>query len=485
VGLVAAVYWFSLDRDVGFGDMGEMQTVPYILGLAHPTGFPSVVVFGWLFTHIVAIGEPALRMSIFCTLCALGSTACCYWIGRVLGAARWQGGFSAGAFALTPVVWERGTQTESVDLAVFACALTLLLAAEAMRRRSHRWILAAGAAGGLALGTHGVVAWFLPAPLLLLLFSRNQEIVRWTVRGLLLGAFVAAALYLYLPLRSYVVTAAQLDPTRSIGLSPGMPFWDWGHPANLAGFLSVVTGRHVGALQPLSSPFSLAKYPTYGVFAWHQLRIDYAAIVAAMLLLLAVSLAFVRTRLVILLLPLLLVTPFAASFGAESTERYYIFPILCLWIAVAVRLSIPGGGAALRLAKSVLTLGVGILILVQLSAGWRFFERGHHHQGLTYMENVLVATPANAIVIAPWVYSTPLAYAAYVRHETGDRILVCAQIEDIASMLPTWLRHRPVYAILESKPTIDQRTGLVRRFGVNPVVAHDPKLYRILPALRR
>ncbi|HET6275000.1 MAG TPA: hypothetical protein VFE16_03575 [Candidatus Cybelea sp.] len=33
-----ALYVLSLDPDVGFWDTGEMNTVPYILGLAHPTG---------------------------------------------------------------------------------------------------------------------------------------------------------------------------------------------------------------------------------------------------------------------------------------------------------------------------------------------------------------------------------------------------------------------------------------------------------------
>ena len=33
---------------IAFGDWGEMQTVPHVLGIAHPTGYPIYIVLSWL-----------------------------------------------------------------------------------------------------------------------------------------------------------------------------------------------------------------------------------------------------------------------------------------------------------------------------------------------------------------------------------------------------------------------------------------------------
>ncbi len=52
-------------RSVDYWDTGEMQTVPWILGIAHPTGFPAFVLGGFLFSHLVPIGSVAFRMSLF------------------------------------------------------------------------------------------------------------------------------------------------------------------------------------------------------------------------------------------------------------------------------------------------------------------------------------------------------------------------------------------------------------------------------------
>jgi hypothetical protein len=75
-----------MSRDIGFWDTGEMQTVPFMLGLAHPTGYPAEILFGWLFTHLVPIGDPAIRMNLFCVICVVGSTAACCELAQSFGA---------------------------------------------------------------------------------------------------------------------------------------------------------------------------------------------------------------------------------------------------------------------------------------------------------------------------------------------------------------------------------------------------------------
>ena len=50
---------------VGFWDTAEFQTVPPILGTAHPTGYPTYVLLGWLASVVLTpFGEAAFRMNL-------------------------------------------------------------------------------------------------------------------------------------------------------------------------------------------------------------------------------------------------------------------------------------------------------------------------------------------------------------------------------------------------------------------------------------
>ena len=45
------VYVRTLCPTVDFIDSGELATVAYTLGIAHPTGYPLFTLVGWIFSH--------------------------------------------------------------------------------------------------------------------------------------------------------------------------------------------------------------------------------------------------------------------------------------------------------------------------------------------------------------------------------------------------------------------------------------------------
>ena len=59
-----AVYVASLRGDVSFWDTADLQTVPYILGIPYPTGFPGYVLLGWVWSHALAVGTVAWRLNL-------------------------------------------------------------------------------------------------------------------------------------------------------------------------------------------------------------------------------------------------------------------------------------------------------------------------------------------------------------------------------------------------------------------------------------
>ena len=50
---------------IGFWDTAEFQMVGPVMGTAHPTGYPTYVLVGWLASVLLQpLGEAALRMNV-------------------------------------------------------------------------------------------------------------------------------------------------------------------------------------------------------------------------------------------------------------------------------------------------------------------------------------------------------------------------------------------------------------------------------------
>lgn len=62
------VYIQTIARTVGFIDSGELATVPYVLGIAHPTGYPLWTLVTHIFSHLPIANEEIVRLNIFCAL---------------------------------------------------------------------------------------------------------------------------------------------------------------------------------------------------------------------------------------------------------------------------------------------------------------------------------------------------------------------------------------------------------------------------------
>ncbi len=135
VAFVAA--WLAVLPGVAFWDTGELQAVGPLMGTAHPTGFPTYVLLGWLASVLLQpFGEPAFRMNIFSAICL--AVAAGVTVDLVRALTGWIAlGVAAGiAMALTPIAWAIGTHAEahSLHLALVAILLWLLVAWDARVR---------------------------------------------------------------------------------------------------------------------------------------------------------------------------------------------------------------------------------------------------------------------------------------------------------------------------------------------------------------
>jgi hypothetical protein len=138
VGLGAFVlYVATLAPTVLFADGGEFQFVPYVLGIAHPTGYPLYLLLGWVWSHVLPIGDVAYRMNLFSALWAALTVGLVYLVALCfirLAAPRIDPltvRFSAVASALTFAVgetfWSQAVIAEVYSFNAFFVALILLL----------------------------------------------------------------------------------------------------------------------------------------------------------------------------------------------------------------------------------------------------------------------------------------------------------------------------------------------------------------------
>lgn len=131
------LYLTTLAPTVLFADGGEFQFVPYILGIAHPPGYPLYLMLGWVWSHALPIGEVAHRMNLFSALWAALAVGLSYLVAyRFIrcGASgvdsltvRLSAITAALTFAVGETFWSQAIIAEIYSFNAFFVALVLLL----------------------------------------------------------------------------------------------------------------------------------------------------------------------------------------------------------------------------------------------------------------------------------------------------------------------------------------------------------------------
>ena len=123
---------------LGFWDTAEFQMVLPVMGTAHPTGYPTYVLIGWLASVVLQpLGEAALRMNVLSAiLVAVGAGVHASTSPGALSGSLVLGIAAGIGIALTPIVWAIGTHADphALHFALLAIILWLLVRWEQARR---------------------------------------------------------------------------------------------------------------------------------------------------------------------------------------------------------------------------------------------------------------------------------------------------------------------------------------------------------------
>jgi hypothetical protein len=243
-------YVSTLAPTVLDGDAALFQYTPWVMGVTYPTGYPTYILLGRLWTTLAWFGSVAYRMNLFSAVCGAVALAIIYLAARRLLESRLAAFLTVLIFATLPTYWRWATEAKIYTLHILLLSGILLLLTRCEQFRSqglgdsgdlgsgnreiggsaHRQIrgltkkpdeVQGGAWGlllasilfGLALGNHSTT--LLLAPGLLLFFWLNCRPTRTTHHGLRFAALLLPMLllplllYLYIPLRAETLLARE------------------------------------------------------------------------------------------------------------------------------------------------------------------------------------------------------------------------------------------------------------------------------------
>jgi hypothetical protein len=416
VGVAAlALYVTTLLPGMAFDDWGEMQTVPWVLGVPHPTGYPTYVMAAWLFERL-PLGEVAFRANLFSAVCIALALATAVVIGIRLGVRPVIAGVAAALTGIVGTIWASGTVAEVNPLHVLLVALILERSLAWAKERRLRDLALGGLLVGLSLANHPLTVLVAPYAVAFVVWSGRatlREHPRWLLAPVATGLLGLAA-YLYLPI------AASFDPPLV-----------YNNPVTWDAFKFLVTGEQFrgqyGGLLSGSGPSTfLDSLP-----ALWDVVVNEAAIPAAVLGVAGAVVLLRRWTAAGAMLAAIAVTGVYAWANYLHLEHYLLVPFLVAGILAGVALDGAASVLAARLPRerralpAIAIAGAGVaLVAVLVVTNLAEQDRSGDRSAETYADDVLGALPPHAAVLSFWGASSPLWHATLVLGERPDVLVV-------------------------------------------------------------
>ncbi len=414
-----AAYALSAHRWILGGDTGELAALFAGGGIAHPPGYPTMVLwfrlFRWLPVATPALGA-ALATAILAMLAVLALQRACVAWGASLGVAA----LVSAIYAFSPLAWELGSAPEVFAMNSLFAGIVLALAGPKRAVGGTVAAVTLGAVAGVALGDHQSIVLLAPIGLLGAWRAvRESERRSVTALAAVLAFLVgSSAPYAY----EYVVATTRDPVTTPMWIEEASLRGIWFHFERVAYGTLSLTGSGA-ARHPLAHIVALMTalltetrgLPLVGVvaLALGPSRRALGALPRAEMMTLVAS---------FLLAGPLLVSAFDLPLEGVATNiarRFYLLPELlaCLLSAIALE------SLALPLARRDRWVAAVVVVVAAIDTAVGLGEvREHGRPSVAlYIENALRAAPPNAILVGTgdqrW---GGFMYARYALHERPD-----------------------------------------------------------------
>ena len=425
-------------------DVPMLQMQVCVLGITHPTGYPSYLMLSHLFTYL-PFGDCAYRANLasatYAALAVLSVFAAGYLLCRRAAAAV----AAALAFGVGVTLWSQAVIAEVYTLNALFISLTLLALLLWRERRKDRYLLLSAFLVGLSLTDHLTSGLLLPASLLFVALVDRRKLANVRLMLGSAGLYLAGLTpYLYLPVR------AAMNP----------PF-EGNSPSSIGRFLYLVSG---GNLRGSFFSFRPAELPGRLVFYWGHLidNLHWGLLVAAMVGFVALCL---WDRPVAGLLGFLFFgwVFYSIENDIPDIEVYFIPSYLLLALAAAVGFGLllteaedildRSSRAPQRLVLGVLSVALVLLPITDVANSYARNDRSDDYRGRKFIEDVAK-------------YAAPNATILHQRSNLWYMILVEKRRRDLTLVAPFWHNRNVRYADIVWPDDLDlPKTN--RRYGTN------------------
>jgi hypothetical protein len=195
--LAFALYLVTAARDVVVGDSGEFLSASATLGVAHPPGYPLLVMLGHVFS-LLPIGPLPFRINLVAVASSVLTVAVVVATARRIGADALAASIAGLTLAVHPLFWEWSLAIEAFPLNnLFAAGVLYFLVR--WEREPERGLLLAGAAlcGGLGSSNHLTIVFLVPA-VAVVMWRRREHIRMSTLVACAAAVVVGLLPYLYI-----------------------------------------------------------------------------------------------------------------------------------------------------------------------------------------------------------------------------------------------------------------------------------------------
>ncbi len=434
------LYVQTLSPTVLPADSGEFQLVGYVLGIAHPPGYPLYTILAKLFT-LLPVGDVAFRVNLMSAVTsALTLVVLSRSVRRMTGcsAAGWSAALGLG---LAPTFWAQSTVAGIRSLTALFVAIQVgaLLLYDQTREGKHLTDFAL--AFGLGIGHHASLAPLVAVYLPFLVIS-NPTLLRqpraWCKP--LVALLLSLTVLLYLPVRSWMGAPFDPQPIR-----------------NLSGFLEHVLALGFrGDMLHYTNPSVLL--PRIKVL-WNILNLEFYL----PLLLLAVwgcfELLRQHPRWLLLLGGVWLGNSLlAVTYRAPQTVEYLMPSYVSVACAIAygawsLYRAIGTWSTPVR-RWAVLPLALAMLFPMLTAHGDypSFASLSEDRSAQIDASTMLSLAPRGARILASWHHATPLWYLQLVEGQRPDVEVIYVYPEGAEPIAQTWVRR--ILDSSVSRPTI-------------------------------
>src|ERR687890_465462 len=183
-------------------DSPMLQAEVAVLGVGHPTGYPTYIMLTHLFTYL-PIGDLAYRVNLASAIYGAVAVFAVYLAGLRLGGRPVAAASGALAFGLSGAFWSQAVIAEVYTFEALLVALVILFALLWRDRRGDRYLLITALLVGLSLTHHLTSVLLVPAVLAFVFLTDRRVFSRMGLMLKSLGLFLLGLLpLLYLPVRA-------------------------------------------------------------------------------------------------------------------------------------------------------------------------------------------------------------------------------------------------------------------------------------------